>query len=165
MSEPFVLFGFQRHHLDGQVVEVWPAYTQGGLEVFHPGHTRVLAGDEQQIFEWTEFADGLAFFFNLLRRQYDAVEFVVAVEAAVYARVGAGIRDVHRDVHRNCFSEAFLCVMTAQRGHLLQIGDGSRRHESHEIIVGERLLAQSSLDVGSCFAHYPGSGLFPVIFL
>ena len=164
VRKALVVLGRQGHHLDGEVVEIGTAHAQRLLQIVGAGGAWILAGDEQQVLEWAETADGAALGLYLLGGENHTCEFVVAVEAAVHARVGARVGDVHGYVHRNHFAEALLCERAAHGGHALEIGRGSRRDEGHEVVDVATALAQRTLHIGGRFGGDAGRGLVPVVF-
>ena len=164
VGQPLVLLGGQRHHLDGQVVEVGAADLQRLLDVVDSRRTGILARDQQQVLEGAEAADGTALLLNLFGGENHARNGVVAVEAAVDARIGARVGDVHRDVHRDGLAETLLRIAAAQAGHRLEVGGRRRRDECHEVVEREVFTPESRLDVGRAFGLDATCGLLPVVF-
>ena len=99
----------------------------------------MLSGDNQQVLERPETAYRLAFILNLLGGQDDAWKEVVAVEAAVDTRVGAGVGDIQGDVKRYGLAEPFQCQLTAHPRHRLQIWSRRRGNQRHEVIDSRML--------------------------
>ena len=85
MCEAFVIFRAERHHLDGEVAEVGAAHTQGFLQIVCAGKEWILASDNKQILKRAEFLYGYALLLDFLGCKNHAVDFIVAVKAAVYA--------------------------------------------------------------------------------
>ncbi len=158
-----VVFGRKRHHLYAEVVEVRAAHLKRLLQILGAGGHGVLARYEQQVLEGAEAAYGLALVGNLWRREDDAPESVVAVEAAVHAGVGARIGDIQRYIHRNHLAEAFLCEGAAASRHSLEVRRCRRRYESHEVVDAGAFFAEGALHVGGSLGGYCGGGGVPVV--
>ena len=56
------------------------------------------------------------------------------MESAVYAGIGAGVRDIDRDEHVDGVAKALAGDALAPLGHQFEIGVGGRRDEGHEVV-------------------------------
>ena len=163
MRKPLIVFSRERHHLDSEVAEIGTAHLERFLYVVGSGGERILAGHDKQILKRPHGLDGLALGLDLLGCEDYARNLVVAVEAAVYTGVCAGIGYVHRDEYRNRLAEALFGYGAAAARHLLDIRGGRRRNQRHEIGVGQALLGQGTLHVGSRHGLDAGGGFIPVV--
>ena len=160
-----ILLRLQGHHLYLQVAEVRLGQVEGTRQIGHAGLGGVLARHDEQVFKRGQLLDGLVFVLDFLLRQDGAAHRVADVEAAIDARVGAGIGDIQRDEHGHRLAEALLCVLPAQAGHGLQVRLGRGRHHGHKVLHVAMLFRQGTAHVGIRLREDALRGLVPRDFL
>ena len=112
VSEFFVVFSRQGHHLNLDVGEILLGNVDGLGKVRNSGFGWVLACDEQNVFEGCQLFDGSIFVFNLFGGEDGARHRVFAMEAAIDARVGTRVGDIKRNEHRHGFAKPLFCVFS-----------------------------------------------------
>ena len=158
-----IALGGQRHHLDREVAEVFAADLEGVRQIFDTGHDGVFTGNNQQVLERPEFLVGLTPVFDFVGFEHHALEFVVTVEAAIYAGVGARVGDIHGYVHRNRLAETFESEGLALGSHLFEERSCRRRYEGHEALDAGIGRTECTTHVGGGHCVDLRRGRVPVI--
>ena len=93
-------------YLDVEVVEVFPAYLKDAFQIIRSAQGRIFTCHYKEIVEGSEALDCLAFPFYFIFSENLSRKFVVVIESAIHAFVGAGISDIHGDVEGYGFAES-----------------------------------------------------------
>lgn len=163
LGQAVVVALFERHHFNGQIVEVGAGGAEHFLQIVNSVERRKFTRHDEQIFKRAEPTDGLALCLDLVERQRDALQRIGVVEAAIDAGIGAGVGDIHGDVHRYRLAEALQSVASRELCHLFEIRLGGGGDERHEIVDGEMLLAQSNLNVARRLGENRSGRFVPIV--
>ena len=139
-----VFIGVHGVDFDPDDLEILPRELAGLADVFDPGVVAAFAGEDEDLLE-AGFGDLGVFALDFAEGEAGAVDFVVAVEAAVDAVVFAVVGDVDRGEEGDGVAEvaARLCLSSPGDGFEVRLGGGGE--QGLEVLVrkggfGERCL-------------------------
>ena len=114
-----ILLGTEGHDLNFEIREIGLGQVQRSGNVGDARLGRVFSRHEQQVFKGSKLLDGAVFANHFLLRQDGALHLVGHMEAAIDARVGAGIGQVEGNEHGDNAAEPLLGIAPRQARHRL----------------------------------------------